>query len=502
LSLLLRFFPHRKNFFPIRTKFALAILPLIALISFLTFFYSPWMERKALKSLEEKMREISQIASFTLIKPLLARDFSSVQRILEELGQVKHFLYAVVKDTKGKILVSFPPQTKLPDTNFPGRFFISPAHSHSLEFPLTFEGKQVGTFYLGFSLGELKARVTQTQAVGFLISCFIFALGTIVVFGLSALITKPLEQMVSIAEEITRGNLERRTHISSGDEIGRLSTTFDTMVESIERQTKKLQQEIEERKKIEKELENHKLHLEETIAARTEELKRAVKRLEYEIKERREKENQLKISLREKEILLKEIHHRVKNNLQIISSLFNLQLSQIKEPLTQKIIKESQTRIKTMALVHENLYQVGDLSNINFSHYLERLVRYLFSSFQVDSHRISFNLAIEEIPLEVNAAITCGLIVNELVVNCLKHAFPSGQSGEVKLRFWQEGNKFHLSVRDNGVGFSPNEKKKSLGLQLVETLTHQLNGTLEICKTEGTEVKIIFPQFSQKGEES
>jgi PAS domain S-box-containing protein len=226
--------------------------------------------------------------------------------------------------------------------------------------------------------------------------------------------------------------------------------------------------------------------------------------IEYarDITERKKAEDRLQASLREKEVLLREIHHRVKNNMQIISSLLNLQSRQIQDPNVLEVFKESQRRIRTMALIHERLYQSADLSRIEFSQYLDNLAYRLFHSYQVDTDRIRLKLLAEEVFLNVNTAIPCGLIVNELISNALKHAFPDGRRGEVAVELHRnEGGEFLLRVKDDGVGFPKAldfRRTETLGLQIVVTLVDQIDGTIEMGASAGTDFQIRFKEIPYK----
>ena len=214
--------------------------------------------------------------------------------------------------------------------------------------------------------------------------------------------------------------------------------------------------------------------------------------------ERQQAEKQIKASLKEKEVLLKEIHHRVKNNLQIISSLLKLQSRSTDNIQTLAMFKESQGRIRSMALIHEKLYQSKDLSRVNFAEYIASLSANLFRSYEIDISAIKPVMNIENIYLEIDVAVPCGLIINELVSNSLKYAFPSGSSGEIKIELYSvDQRNLTLIVADNGVGISRNldwQDLKTLGLQLVNNLVEQLGGIVNIDSTSGTEFRIVFPR--------
>jgi PAS domain S-box-containing protein len=217
-----------------------------------------------------------------------------------------------------------------------------------------------------------------------------------------------------------------------------------------------------------------------------------------DITERKCAEDELRAALREKDVLLKEIHHRVKNNMQVISSLLNLQARYIKDPEVLEIFKESQRRIRSMALIHEKLYTSRSLSQIEFSSYLRSLASTLFSSLQISPSQVELKTDLEELSFDINTAIPCGLIVNELVSNSLKHAFPGARHGEILLRLRRAaGNEYLMSVRDNGVGFPDHidfRETESLGMQLVNMLVDQIEGRIEIEKKAGTEFRVYFKE--------
>ena len=214
-----------------------------------------------------------------------------------------------------------------------------------------------------------------------------------------------------------------------------------------------------------------------------------------DITERKRNEEQIRNSLEEKEILLKEIHHRVKNNLQVVSSLLSLQSGYPRVESVRELFLESQNRVKSMALIHEKLYQSADFSNIDFADYIESLARNLFHSYAANPEQIRLTIEVD-VELDIDHAIPCGLIVNELLSNSLKHAFPEDRAGTVLLRFHQQDHQFVLLFADDGIGLPADmdfRNTESLGLQLVTTLTSQIGGTIEHLPADvGTTFQISF----------
>jgi PAS domain S-box-containing protein len=214
-----------------------------------------------------------------------------------------------------------------------------------------------------------------------------------------------------------------------------------------------------------------------------------------DISARKQVELQVAASLKEKEVLLKEIHHRVKNNLQVISSLLSLQSNAATDPHAQEQLRESQNRIRSMALIHERLYQSENLARINFEDYVRSLGAFLFRSYNVQG--IRFLYKIDQCTLPVDSAIPCGLIINELVSNSLKYAFKGRTEGEIEIGFVIVRKTVAvLSIRDNGIGFPRDldfRTTQTLGMQLVNTLTAQINGTIGLVRDRGTTFSITMP---------
>jgi PAS domain S-box-containing protein len=214
-----------------------------------------------------------------------------------------------------------------------------------------------------------------------------------------------------------------------------------------------------------------------------------------------ERTSELTATLREREVLLQEIHHRVKNNLQVISSLINMQVRQLVDTSSRDALEECQTRVQAIALIHEKLYQSKDYSRVPFSEYARGLAANIYGALGVSNDRIALELNIQDLSLGVDKAIPCGLILNELITNALKHAFPGTRRGAVRVALRREGpNDIFFSVQDDGVGMPPGfdiHGATSLGMPLVQTLVEQLDGRLEIQSDPGATFCVHFPMESQ-----
>jgi PAS domain S-box-containing protein len=223
----------------------------------------------------------------------------------------------------------------------------------------------------------------------------------------------------------------------------------------------------------------------------------------HDITREKEADERIKASLKEKEVLLKEIHHRVKNNLQIISSLLNLQSTYITDGQALGMFKESQNRVRSMALIHEKLYQSKDIARIDFAEYIRNLTGNLVRSYGFSPVMVKLIIDADHISLGVDTAIPCGLIINELVTNSLKYAFPDGRNGEIRITLKQDNGdgRYWLSISDDGRGLPESielRKTSTLGLQLVTTLVDQLNGTIEVKRENGTEFIIRFSELKAR----
>ncbi|MGB8227176.1 MAG: histidine kinase dimerization/phosphoacceptor domain -containing protein [Sedimentisphaerales bacterium] len=214
-------------------------------------------------------------------------------------------------------------------------------------------------------------------------------------------------------------------------------------------------------------------------------------------KELQMQNEKLEESLRQKEILLRELHHRVKNNMQVISSLLRLQSRTLDDKKAVAVFSECQNRIKTMALIHEKFYRSENLSNIDFKTYVKDLVKTLVEFYDVSQNKITVDINIENISLDIDTAISCGLIINELISNSLKYAFPQGAKGNIGVSILPaEEDYVEMIISDNGIGLPAEldfQKTETLGLQIVNTLVkNQLGGEIELDRSIGTKFKIKF----------
>jgi two-component sensor histidine kinase len=219
----------------------------------------------------------------------------------------------------------------------------------------------------------------------------------------------------------------------------------------------------------------------------------------------RKSEQQLKESLKEKETLLREMHHRVKNNLQVISSLLNLQADHIDDPMAYEMLRESRNRVYSISLIHEALYKSPDFEKVDFCDYIRNLTANLFSSFGARAGKIHLIYKLQEAFLKIETAIPCGLIINELVSNALKYAFNKDQEGSITVEFRPDGENFIIAVSDNGKGLPDSidiQNSGSTGMELVTSLTQQLGGTIVVDRTLGTSFTMNFPFNKRTGKKA
>ncbi len=274
----------------------------------------------------------------------------------------------------------------------------------------------------------------------------VILLGILLASAVAKKISQPMLLLRKAAEKIGKGDYSQKVDVRSADEVGVLAGSFNKMLE--------------------------------------------------DLRESRAQLVDKGSALREKEVLLKEIHHRVKNNMQVIASLLTLQAGYLQDREARALLEESRQRVETMSLIHEKLYRSHDLAGIDFKEYVDELVAGMFSLYAEKSGQIEPTVNISGVFLDINNSIPCALIINELVSNVLRHAFPDGRSGNMAILMGNDGDgKITLIVSDNGIGFPEGidfRNTKSLGMQLVNSLVSQINGTIDLDRGEGTAFRIEF----------
>lgn len=281
------------------------------------------------------------------------------------------------------------------------------------------------------------------------------------------------------SEAFATGNLDYRIPVLADDEIGGIAYRLNKMAAQIQRVTAsrdELNKEITLRKQMEEEILNLNQTLEERIVQRTAELN---------------------ASLEDKIVLLREVHHRVKNNFQIIISLFNLQSRYITDEKTRQLFNESQNRIRAMSIVHEKLHRSTDIARLDLDNYITFLGNSLFTFYSMNKKGIILTTDIQDVNVTIDTAIPIGLIINELISNSIKHAFPHSRNGEISIAIHRETAHLTITYKDNGVGIPLDfdwRNAESLGLRLVVLLVEQMDGTIELDRTNGTAFTIMVKE--------
>lgn len=307
----------------------------------------------------------------------------------------------------------------------------------------------LGAISIGLPMTPLKTKINEMRNRGLSTALLLIIAAIIIAIIISRSISGPLREMVNATKAIAAGDLSQRISSGSSDEVGILADSFNNMTH----------------------------------------------RLSQSLTSLKENEEKLRASLEEKELLLQEIHHRVKNNLQVISSLLQLETASAKNTHIINVLKQTQERIRAMGIIHEILYKANNFSHISTADYIRRLITYLLTSYGMNNDSIALKTNIEDILIDLNRGIPCGLIINELISNSLKHAFPQGKKGEITVSFHYKSDKYILIISDNGVGLPKKlnlRKVQTLGLTIVNTLVKQLEGTIELHGQVGTTFKIVF----------
>ena len=425
----------------------------------------------------KELSVLSQIISNNSTAAIAFDDIATGEEILSALSVKKFISSACLYDKEQHIFATYQkPGEPYPFPVRPGPLGNRFVDGHLIVVnSIELDNEMIGYIYLSYDLKESNERLQFYISIVVLV----FLLASIVAFLITAklqsIISAPVINLSRVAKDVSyKRDYSVRAVRQSQDEIGLLIDAFNNMLIQIQERDQALIKDQET--------------LERRVSERTKELKQ-------EVQVRKEAESKLIISLKEKEVLLKEIHHRVKNNLQVVSSLLYLQSKKTSHYQTLEMLNESQNRIKSMALIHEKLYQSKDIGRIDFSEYVESLISHLSRSYGSHLKTVTVEVNINSVFLSIDKAIPCGLIINELVSNCMKYAFPDKREGEIQIEMKAQNGNVNMGIYDNGIGFPKDldiNKTETLGLQLVNALTAQLGGNIILDRDTGTRFTILF----------
>lgn len=442
-----------------------AIIPVLLSMAVFGAISYTLFKQELIQERIEDATSLILLSSDELRNPLYFLELNRLNDIISNLKENPNVLSVYIFDPNGRVITDGTHENKFFNQILSDDFSKNAIKSEELlveihgdvlkiSSPVTIR-ERIGTISIDFSLKILDQVLIDMITLLIAIGAAIFIIIAAIEISISHSITKPIIELRNAAHEIAKGNFGTKIKISSDDEIGELAEAFNKMGDDLQKSSD----------------------------------------------DRKQAEETIKKSLNEKEVLLREIHHRVKNNMQIISSLLRLQSQTMKDKTYSQVFEESQNRITSMALVHEKLYQSKDLAKIDFNAYIRDMVTGLFQSYGISTDRIKLIFDVGEVSLGINSAIPCGLIINELVTNSLKYAFPDGRKGEIKIIVHEIDNEMELVISDNGVGIPEVidfRNTGSLGLKLVSILAErQLKGNVNLNRKAGTEFRIRFKEYKK-----
>jgi two-component sensor histidine kinase/HAMP domain-containing protein len=425
----------------------------------------------------KELSVLSQIISNNSTAAIAFDDIATGEEILSALSVKKYISAACLYDKEQHIFATYQkPEEPYPFPVHPGPLGHRFIGGHLIVVnSIELDKETIGYIYLSYDRKESNERMHLYISIVILVFLLASIVALLITSKLQNIISEPVINLSKVAKDVShKRDYSVRAVRQSQDEIGLLIDAFNDMLIQIQERDQALIKDQET--------------LERRVSERTKELKQ-------EVQVRKKAESKLIISLKEKEVLLKEIHHRVKNNLQVVSSLLYLQSKKTQHAQTLEMLNESQNRIKSMALIHEKLYQSKDIGRIDFSEYVESLISHLSRSYGSHLKMVKVNVEIKNVFLSIDKAIPCGLIINELVSNCMKYAFPDQRNGEIQIEMKAQDGRVNMGVYDNGIGFPKDldvNKTETLGLQLVNALAAQLGGNIVLDRDKGTQFTIFF----------
>lgn len=440
-----------------------------------------------LKNLENTASILAQSSRAALF----FRDEKAADRILSSLKEEDQIRYAALIDSKEQLFREYgPPEYsgRKIKGNQPGSFFG--INEFAFKIPIKIDEKQIGWLSLYGELDEYQA--IAKNYIAFVVLTFWIIVALIIFFSIKThrFVTHPILSLANTAKELSKEpDFSKRVASDSAGEIGILYSAFNLMLSELQ--------------KRDEELLNYKIHLEEMVKERTENLLKTNDLLVGEINEKKIIQNQLSHSLNEKEILLKEVQHRAKNNMQILSSLIWLQAQEIDDECCANRFGEFRNRVRSMALVHEKILESSNLKEISISDYIRDFSNDISNAFFKKGKEITLKTSCEDIRLDMDKTLACGLILNELVSNAFKHGFPEKKEGNIKIEAQQmQGDNICISVTDDGVGFPTGfdfQHTTSLGLDIVKSLTKEkLGGEVSLNQNGNTKILIQFSRGEKR----
>jgi len=450
-----------------------AVALLLACVSFMGYALIT-----ARSQLASELRSMTDVIGVNSAFSLMFTDAESARETLSALGADPRIRAAQLFDTNGRLFAEY--RRGKDDSQLLDQYLTTGVYREKdgmiVSRPILADGEHVGIIVVSAGLGHVYRSLKRYAAI----AGWVLLVSLAVAFGMSTvlegLISRPLLSLTETAARVSEsGDYSARAKKESDDELGQLIDNFNEMLNQIEERDVALQ-EVNEL-------------LEDRVQERTEELER-------EVQVRAETEARLRSSLGEKDVLLQEIHHRVKNNLQVISSLLNLQTSHVEDELVREVLTTCQNRLRSISLVDEMFYKSEDLARIDLAPFLSSTMSYLLGAYGVDPQAVHGQVDCTPMHAAIDTAIPLGLITHELTSNALKYAFPDQRHGEVRVALRPNGSSIQLTVADDGVGIPEDvrwDRPESLGLQLVHSLTRQIKGRIELNQEEGTCFTVSFP---------
>ncbi len=479
---------------PIRSKLVV-ITASVTLVSVIAGFALSLVDRLHVFR-EREVSHVTHAARITAdfsVAPVSFEDPEGATQRLAYLSSVPGVLGVQIRDQSGRLFAQWWRDGRGVGTARliqPTAFSLSQS-TYVVSEPISLRGQPIGTLYVLASTDWVWREVHEYLATMGAMIAIVLSVSLGLAYWLQRSISGPIVDLAAVTRRISlQRDYSCRVRRDATDEIGDLYRAFNLMLQRIEEQDA-------ERGRIHDALRGAYDDLEQRVDERTHQLERLNRVLGQQVSERIEAERRMGEALAEKEVLLREIHHRVKNNLQVIYGLLSLQSRDLQDERALALLEDSRQRVKTMAIVHETLYQSPDLSGASAPVFVQSLTENILSVFRPAHTALQIRTQVDPIELSLDQAVPTGLIINELVTNAVKYAFPGDRAGVIRVELRALGtDRLELCVCDDGVGLPGGldiRATESLGLKLVVALAAQLQGSLEMERTDGTRCYIRFP---------